>query len=123
MIVLLMVVGSGAALAQRAVQAPSQTTRPVANPQQSDTLSVNVNGTASTTDTLTVYGSTAPDTVAYNPGAATPNLANVFTVLNHLFKYVYALRLVGKRMKAENQRLYYTFKYVLFGALIYWIVA
>ena len=41
---------------------------------------------------------------------------------NHLFKYVYALRLLGKRMKAENERLYYVFKYVLFGALIYWMV-
>src|SRR5437773_7367077 len=43
MIVLLMLACTGAALAQRGGQAPSQTTRPVANPQQSDTLSVNVN--------------------------------------------------------------------------------
>jgi VWFA-related protein len=46
MIVLLMLACTGAALAQRGVQAPSQTTRPVANAnpqQQQDTLSVNVN--------------------------------------------------------------------------------
>ena len=36
---------------------------------------INVNGTASTTDTLTVLGSAAADIVADNPGAATPNLA------------------------------------------------
>ena len=41
-------------------------------------------------------------------------------VLNRLFKYVYQLRIIGKRMKAENQRLYYIFKYTLFGALLYW---
>jgi len=43
--------------------------------------------------------------------------------LNHLFKYVYALRLVGKRMKAANERLYYVFKYLLFAALLYWLFA
>ena len=43
MIVLLMLAGTGAALAQRGNPAPSQTTRPVAKPQQEDTLSVNVN--------------------------------------------------------------------------------
>ncbi len=43
-------------------------------------------------------------------------------VLNRLFKYVYQLRIIGKRMKAENQRLYYIFKYTLFGALLYWIL-
>src|SRR5258706_15979968 len=42
-IVFLMLACTGAALAQRGGQASSQTTRPVANPQQSDTLSVNVN--------------------------------------------------------------------------------
>jgi uncharacterized protein YdeI (BOF family) len=42
-IVLVMLACTGAALAQRGNQAPSQTTRPVANPQQQDTLSVNVN--------------------------------------------------------------------------------
>jgi beta-hydroxylase len=56
--------------------------------------------------------------------AASRNLAGErLGALNHLFKYVYALRLLGKRMKAENQRLYYAFKYVLFGALVYWLVA
>jgi VWFA-related protein len=44
MIVFLMLACTGAVLAQRGTPAPSQTTRPVANPQQQqDTLSVNVN--------------------------------------------------------------------------------
>jgi Ca-activated chloride channel family protein len=43
LIVFLMLACTGAALAQRGAPAPSQTTRPVANPQQQDTLSVNVN--------------------------------------------------------------------------------
>jgi Ca-activated chloride channel family protein len=42
LIVFLMLACTGAVLAQRGAPAPSQTTRPVANPQQ-DTLSVNVN--------------------------------------------------------------------------------
>src|SRR5262245_33273625 len=43
LIVLMMLVCTGAVFAQRGGPAPSQTTRPVANPQQQDTLSVNGN--------------------------------------------------------------------------------
>lgn len=42
--------------------------------------------------------------------------------LNHAFRYVYLLRLLGKRMKAANRGIYYAFKYALFGAILYWIV-
>ena len=41
--------------------------------------------------------------------------------LNHGFKYVYALRIGGKRLKAYNRRLYYTLKYLLLAALLAWI--
>ncbi|MGQ0530761.1 MAG: aspartyl/asparaginyl beta-hydroxylase domain-containing protein [Panacagrimonas sp.] len=44
-------------------------------------------------------------------------------LLNHLFKYVYSLRLVGKRIKRENRRLYYALKYTLMLGLGYWIFA
>ncbi len=40
---------------------------------------------------------------------------------NHLFKYVYSIRIVGKRLKAENRTLYYALKYTLMCALGYWI--
>jgi VWFA-related protein len=43
MIVVLMLASAGAVLAQRGAQAPPQAPRPTANPQQNDTLSVNVN--------------------------------------------------------------------------------
>ncbi len=39
--------------------------------------------------------------------------------LNKVFKYIYQFRLVGKRLKAYNRRLYYIVKYILFGAIIY----
>jgi len=41
--------------------------------------------------------------------------------LNKIFKYVYQIRLVGKRLKAYNKRLYYAVKYTLFGYLFYLI--
>lgn len=44
-------------------------------------------------------------------------------VLNHGFKYVYALRIAGKRLKAQNRRLYYTLKYALMAALAWWVLA
>ena len=40
---------------------------------------------------------------------------------NHLFKYVYSIRIVGKRLKAENKTLYYALKYTLMFALAYWV--
>ena len=42
-------------------------------------------------------------------------------VLNKVFGYVYQVRLVGKRLKARSRLAYYTVKYVLFGAPLYWI--
>ncbi|MGH8456580.1 MAG: aspartyl/asparaginyl beta-hydroxylase domain-containing protein [Stenotrophobium sp.] len=42
-------------------------------------------------------------------------------VLNHLFAYVYAIRRVGKWMKAKNERAYYLIKYCLVAALVYWL--
>lgn len=41
--------------------------------------------------------------------------------LNKVFGYVYQVRLVGKRLKARSRLAYYMVKYVLFGALLYWI--
>ncbi len=39
--------------------------------------------------------------------------------LNKIFKYLYKIRMVGKRLKAYNKHLYYTVKYSLFGCLFY----
>ena len=41
--------------------------------------------------------------------------------INRLFKYVYQVRLVGKRLKAYNKKLYYSVKSVLFIALFYFL--
>jgi beta-hydroxylase len=41
--------------------------------------------------------------------------------INRIFKYLYAIRLVGKRLKAFNKPLYYTVKYIVFGGLLYLI--
>jgi beta-hydroxylase len=40
---------------------------------------------------------------------------------NRLFKYVYQVRLVGKRLKKANRKLYYVVKYILFGGILVWI--
>jgi len=42
-------------------------------------------------------------------------------VINKIFGYVYHVRLVGKRLKAWNRKVYYAVKYVLFGGLVYLI--
>ncbi|HWU69321.1 MAG TPA: aspartyl/asparaginyl beta-hydroxylase domain-containing protein [Stenotrophobium sp.] len=42
-------------------------------------------------------------------------------VMNHLFAYIYSIRRLGKWMKQKNKFGYYTIKYILFGALLYWI--
>jgi beta-hydroxylase len=42
---------------------------------------------------------------------------------NRLFKYVYQVRLVGKRLKKKNRKLYYVVKYILFGGVLVWIFA
>jgi beta-hydroxylase len=39
--------------------------------------------------------------------------------LNKSFKYLYQIRLVGKKIKAYNKHVYYTIKYALFGLLFY----
>jgi beta-hydroxylase len=41
--------------------------------------------------------------------------------INKAFKYLYSIRLVGKKLKAFNKPLYYTVKYILFGAIFYLI--
>lgn len=52
--------------------------------------------------------------------AASPNMGEDKTGnINKAFKYVYSIRLVGKRLKAYNERLYYVVKYVLFAAILY----
>jgi len=38
--------------------------------------------------------------------------------INRIFGYVYHVRLVGKRMKAWNKRVYYVTKYALIGAIV-----
>lgn len=54
--------------------------------------------------------------------AKSPNDAGDKTgFLNRIFKYLYAQRIVGKKLKAYNERLYYTVKYVLYGLIIYWV--
>ena len=42
---------------------------------------------------------------------------------NRLFKYVYQVRLVGKRLKKKNRKLYYVVKYIVFGGILVWIFA
>lgn len=42
-------------------------------------------------------------------------------VINKLFGYVYHVRLLGKRLKAWNRKVYYAVKYALFGGLFYLI--
>lgn len=60
--------------------------------------------------------------------AASPNMGNDKTGnINKVFKYIYSIRLVGKRIKAYNRNLYYTLKYVLMGLILYfaffrWII-
>ncbi|MDN5199736.1 aspartyl/asparaginyl beta-hydroxylase domain-containing protein [Fulvivirgaceae bacterium BMA10] len=54
--------------------------------------------------------------------AASPNMENDRTgALNKIFRYLYQIRLVGKRLKAFNKPLYYVVKYILFLGIIYLI--
>jgi beta-hydroxylase len=51
--------------------------------------------------------------------AASPNEAGDRTgVLNRIFKYVYAIRRVGKRIKAWHRPTYYVVKWALFGSIV-----
>ena len=43
--------------------------------------------------------------------------------LNHIFSYVYHVRLLGKRIKKWNRHVYYVIKWGLIGGLLYWIFA
>lgn len=52
--------------------------------------------------------------------SATKNLpGDKIGFINKAFKYVYQIRLVGKKLKAYNKPLYYLVKYLLFAGLIY----
>ncbi|GBH25093.1 lipid A hydroxylase LpxO [Burkholderia vietnamiensis] len=57
--------------------------------------------------------------------AASPNETGDRTGgLNHAFKYLYAIRRVGKRLKAWNRTVYYIVKWALFGGIavaIFWV--
>jgi beta-hydroxylase len=44
-------------------------------------------------------------------------------LLNRMFAHVYKVRLVGKRMKAWNRRVYYAVKYALIGGVVVAILA
>ncbi|MEM9325749.1 MAG: aspartyl/asparaginyl beta-hydroxylase domain-containing protein [Bacteroidota bacterium] len=41
--------------------------------------------------------------------------------INKIFGILYQQRILGKKLKAYNRTLYYIVKYILFGALFYWI--
>lgn len=54
--------------------------------------------------------------------AATQNLpGEKVGILNKLFGHVYQIRRVAKRIKAWNKTTYYVLKWVLLGALVYWV--
>ena len=52
--------------------------------------------------------------------AASPNMGDDKTGnINKVFRYIYSIRLVGKRLKAYNERLYYAVKYLLMLLIVY----
>jgi beta-hydroxylase len=54
--------------------------------------------------------------------AASPNMGDDKTGnINKVFRYIYSIRLVGKKLKAYNRNLYYAVKYALM-ALILWLI-
>jgi beta-hydroxylase len=54
--------------------------------------------------------------------AASPNMGNDKTGnINKIFKYIYSIRLLAKRIKAYNRNLYYAVKYVLMLLILYLI--
>jgi beta-hydroxylase len=54
--------------------------------------------------------------------AASPNMGDDKTGnINKVFRYIYSIRLVGKRLKAYNRNLYYAVKYALM-VLILWLI-
>ena len=56
-------------------------------------------------------------------GAASRNVPEEkLGLLNQLFTYIYKIRIFGMWLKGKNRKIYYVAKYVLFSAIIYWIV-
>jgi beta-hydroxylase len=54
--------------------------------------------------------------------AASPNMGDDKTGnINKVFRYIYSIRLVGKKLKAYNRNLYYAVKYALM-VLILWLI-
>ncbi len=54
--------------------------------------------------------------------AASPNMGDDKTGnINKVFRYIYSIRLVGKKLKAYNRNLYYAVKYALM-LLILWLI-
>ncbi len=54
--------------------------------------------------------------------AASPNMGDDKTGnINKVFRYIYSIRLVGKKLKAYNRNLYYAVKYALM-ILILWLI-
>jgi len=54
--------------------------------------------------------------------AASPNMGDDKTGnINKIFRYIYSIRLVGKKLKAYNRNLYYAVKYALM-VLILWLI-
>jgi beta-hydroxylase len=52
--------------------------------------------------------------------AASPNMGKDKTGnINKIFKYIYSIRLLGKRIKAYNRNLYYAVKYALLLIILY----
>jgi len=52
--------------------------------------------------------------------AASPNMGDDKTGnINKAFKYIYSIRLVGKKLKAYNEQLYYGVKYLLMILIVY----
>lgn len=43
-------------------------------------------------------------------------------IINKIFKYIYQIRLIGKKLKNYDRKLYYFVKYTLFAGLIYLIL-
>ncbi len=54
--------------------------------------------------------------------AVSPNMGEDKTGnINKAFRYVYSIRLLGKRIKAYNRNLYYAVKYLLMLGILYLI--
>jgi beta-hydroxylase len=54
--------------------------------------------------------------------ASSPNDAGDKTGgINRAFKYIYQIRVIGKRLKAWDKRVYYLVKWAIFGGLALWI--